>query len=119
MNRRTFFHASLMAGGLIAVPQFGRWFPERRRGQVIGTLFYETPFAPIRPVGLFEVRGLDQWGREVSFEFEATQLGPHLLQIPAHAMGKLQTMSPAYLEWASRLGRPRDIQSPLRVVTAP
>jgi hypothetical protein len=26
ITRRNFLHASLMAGGLVAVPQFGRWF---------------------------------------------------------------------------------------------
>ena len=26
LTRRSFLHASLMAGGLVAVPQFGRWF---------------------------------------------------------------------------------------------
>lgn len=32
LTRRSFLHASLMAGGLVAVPQFGRWFrpPEQR-----------------------------------------------------------------------------------------
>lgn len=31
LTRRSFLHASLMAGGLVAVPQFGRWFqpPDR------------------------------------------------------------------------------------------
>lgn len=28
LTRRSFLHASLMAGGLVAVPQFGRWFRE-------------------------------------------------------------------------------------------
>ena len=115
MNRRSFFHASLLASGLIAVPQFGRWFPERRRGQVIGTLFYETPYVPISPqtAGViarhldttYMVVGCDMLGREVSFEFQAKPVTGNLLTIPADAMEKLATMPRCYLDVVDRMVR--------------
>lgn len=67
LTRRSFLHASLMAGGLVAVPQFGRWFrpPGRRLYQVMevkvagGIVWHEAAILELDSRGVVSWRDRD------------------------------------------------------------